>query len=238
MNVLYVGFAQGFQNADKFYLLPQKLINGLIRTGHNVYIFNDRDFARYSNIFRTSRFGVGAVNRKLLEVCKQFQPKLIILAHCEMIANETLDEIRSLCDGVKIVYRNVDPLCSQRNVNCIKRRIGHVDGTFITTAGDVLKQFSHPKSFICFMPNLVDVSIETSRSFDSNDCDIDLFFAGHIYREMEIDYRRNDINILMNSLKGIRYEFIGVFKNSPCVFGQDYMNLLSRSKMGLCINKV
>jgi glycosyltransferase involved in cell wall biosynthesis len=236
MNVLYVGNAQGFQNSDRFYLLPQKLINGMIRIGHNVYIYNDRDYSRYSNVFRSSRFGVNAANNKLLNICKNFQPKLVILAHCEMIKNETLYEIRKICSGVKIVYRNVDPLCDASNIKKIKRRAGHVDGIFITTAGDALKQFSHPDSFICHIPNLVDNSVEVSQSFNNDKCDIDLLFAGHIYRDIR-DHRLYDIKNLLVELSGVNFRVIGVLDDSPCIFGQDYMNILARSKMGLCYNK-
>ena len=48
------------------------------------------------------------------------------------------------------------------NVNKIKRRVGHVDGIFITTAGDSLKQFSHPESFICHIPNMVEICLTMS----------------------------------------------------------------------------
>ena len=236
MNVLYVGNAQGFRNSDRFYLLPQKLINGMMRIGHNVYIFNDRDYARYSNIFRSSRFGVKAANSKLLEICRDFRPSLVVLAHCEMIKNETLYEIRKICKGVKIVYRNVDPLCDESNVRKIKRRAGHVDGIFITTAGDALKQFSHPDSFICHIPNMVDNSVEVAQSFNNNNCDIDLLFAGHIYRDIN-DHRLRDIKKLLAELKEINFRVIGVLEDSPCIFGQEYMDILARSKMGLCYNK-
>ena len=236
MKVLYVGYAQGFQNADKFYLLPQKIINGFTRSGHNVYVFNDRDYARYSNIFRSSRLGIPAVNRKLLEVCGHFQPALIVLGHCEMIANETLARIRSICAGVKIVYRNVDPLCYENNVRNIMQRSGHVDGIFITTAGEILKQFAHPDTFVCHMPNLVDNTIETSRAFASDQCDIDLLFAGHMLGDDD-EYRRSELNNLINALHGINFRVVGAVEGSPCIFGQEYMNLLARSKMGLCINK-
>ncbi|HKK16121.1 MAG TPA: glycosyltransferase [Gammaproteobacteria bacterium] len=236
MNVLYVGNAMGFQNADRFYLLPQKLVNGMVRIGHNVYIYNDRDYSRYSNPFRTSRFGVGAANRKLLEICRSFQPKLVILAHCEMIQNETLAEVREICQDVRIIYRNVDPLCDASNIKKINNRMGHVDGVFITTAGEALKQFSHPDSFICHIPNLVDSSVEVSQSFSCENCDIDLLFAGHVYRDIR-DHRLNDIKKLVAELGDINFRVIGVLDNSPCIFGQDYMDILARSKMGLCYNK-
>ena len=236
MNVLYVGFAQGFLNADKFYLLPQKLVNGMVRIGHNVYIYNDRDYSRYSNLFHSSLIGAKAANTKLKEICKSFQPKLVILAHCEMIKNETLYEIRKICKGVKIIYRNVDPLCDASNIKKINNRAGHVDGIFITTAGDVLKQFSHPHSFICHIPNLVDNSVEVSQSFNNDKCDIDLLFAGHIYRDIR-DHRLYDIKKLLAELKEVNFRVIGVLDGSPCIFGQEYMDILARSKMGLCYNK-
>ena len=235
MRVLYVGNSGGIKNAGLFYLFPPRLINGLTREGHNVHVFNDRDIARNSNIFKSSRLGIKKTNEALIQTCRNFMPHLIIIAHCENISNNTLDEIRTICDGVKIIHRNVDPLSSEFNVSRIKNRINHVDGIFITTAGDALKQFTSNKTFSAFLPNPVDLSIDTGKAFSATTYDADLFFAAGAMREN--DHRTILISDLLKKTATIKSEIIGAGINKKSLFGLPYMNKLASVKMGLVINK-
>ena len=63
-----------------------------------------------------------------------------------------------------------------------------------------------------------------------------MLFAGNISRDIE-DHRRQNIYKLIGALKDIQFKVIGILDNSPCISGQEYMDLLSRSKMGFCYNK-
>ena len=236
MKILYVGTAQGFGNADKFYLIPQKLINGFVRAGHNVYVFNDRDYARYSNIFRSRKFGVKQMNTKLLEICRDFMPDLVVLGHCEDVTNQTLDDIRGINKDIKIVYRNVDPLSDAGNTEDIENRAGVVDGIFITTAGDVIKQFEKGRTIVRHMPNPVDLSIETAKAF-KNDCPTDVFFAGRFLRHAETDHREATLRHLVEALPDARFDIYGGGMNDRLIFGHQYIDALGRAKIGLCLNK-
>lgn len=236
MRILYCGTAQGFENAAKFYFTPQKLINGFTRLGHNVYVFNDRDVARYSNIFRSQSRGAKAMNKKLIEDCRSYQPHMIVLGHCKNITNETLAEIRRICPGVRMMYRNVDPLHSPNNVKDIQQRVGQVEAIFITTAGDALAQFAHPKTQTCFMPNPVDPALETERAYANPDADIDFLFLGSVLRD-QYDHRQDTAKYLIDNAQGIRLHIGGAGVNDGRVFGAAYYALLGRSKMGLCMNK-
>lgn len=234
MNILYVGSCQGFREAGKSYYIPKKLVNGFTRNGHNVYTFNDRDFARFSNIFRSRKWGIAPVNKKLIEVCEEFAPELIVLGHCEMVWNKTLETIRGVCPGVKIVYRNVDPLIHVQNVKDIKRRVGAVDGIFVTTAGESLRQFASDAGFVTFMPNPVDSAVDRAQSF-ANDCTHDLFFAGGPLGET--DARRDLVKSLLSARPDLRFSVHGCGLNSDYLFGKAYMDRLAESKMGLCLNR-
>ena len=235
MKILYVGTAQGFLNADKIYLTPQKLIQGFTRNGHCVYPFNDKEYARYSNIWRSSRRGIKQANEKLIDVCRQMHPDLIVLGHCKHIANETLEEIRSFLPDIKIIYRNVDPLHSKPNVRDIHQRVGVVDGIFITTAGQDLAQFSHPKTFVCHMPNMVDPSVETGRAFE-HDGKYDFFFAGSVLRD-QYDQRQDVLALIQEKCSDMRLGIYGANQGQEKLFGHRYLDTLANSKMGLCINK-
>lgn len=236
MRILYVGTSQGFENAAKFYFTPQKLINGFTRLGHNVYMFNDRDVARYSNIFRSQSRGKAAMNAKLVEDCKAYKPHLIVLGHCKNVSNDTLAEIRAALPGVRMLYRNVDPLHSEDNCKDIMQRSGHVEGIFITTAGDALKRFSNPKTKVCFFPNPVDYALETERAFANPNADIDFLFLGSVLRD-QYDHRQDTVQYLLRNKDNINVHIGGAGVNEGRVFGAAYYELLGRSKMGLCMNK-
>ncbi|HNQ91751.1 MAG TPA: glycosyltransferase [Alphaproteobacteria bacterium] len=237
MRVLYVGYIQGFGNADKFYLIPQRMLNGLTRAGHNVYCFNDRDHARASNIFGSSKLGIGPMNRNLVKVCKDFYPDLIILAHCTHVKNETLEEIRSVVKNVKIIHRNVDPINDKGNVERIKDRTPYVDGIFITTAGPALQQFAGERAFAAFFPNPVDSSIDTGRAFEQSTYEADLFFAASSIGKD--DHRQKLVTDIMADLAGtnVKFDIIGAGLNDRRLFGIDYMNRLAVCKTGLIANK-
>ena len=142
MQILYVGNAQGLNNIQKYYLTEQRLINGLTRIGHNVYCFNDRDHARWSNPLRTQSLGVSSMNKSLVTASEQYKPDVILLSHCKNVSNETLNKIKAFIPKLKIIYTNVDPLNATDNVRDIEQRVGVADSIFITTAGDGLRQFA------------------------------------------------------------------------------------------------
>lgn len=231
-----MGNGPGLEGAAKFYFTPQKLINGLTRLGHNVITINDRDLARYANIFRSQNFGIKAMNRKMVEICRAYQPEMIMLGHCKNVSNETLAEIREVCPGVKMTYRNVDPLHSKDNVGDIMQRVGHVESIFITTAGESLGQFSHPKTVVGFMPNPVDPALETERAFDNANADVDFLFLASVLRDQH-DHRAITARYLVDHADGLNLHIGGAGINEGRVFGAAYYQLLGRSKMGLCMNK-
>ncbi|MGH1378169.1 MAG: glycosyltransferase [Alphaproteobacteria bacterium] len=236
MNILYLGNVQGFVNAKKYYFIPQRLINGFTRLGHNVYAFNDRDYARYSNILRSQKRGKKKLNEKVIEFCKEYQPDLIILGHCKNITNDTLSEIRKHVKGVKIAYRNVDPLSSEKNVEDIMQRVGHVDSIFITTAGDSLNKFSNNAGGVYFMPNPVDPALDTRCAFKNSNADIDVLFLASFLRD-QYDHRHITAKYLLQNKEDLTIQIGGAGINENRIYGKQYFDMLERSKMGLCINK-
>lgn len=235
MRILYVGNFGGIENFKRFYLFPQRIVNGLIRNGHNVQVFNDKDVARLSNPFKSSRMGIKKTNALLIQNCEDFRPEMIILAHCQFIHNDTLGRIRALCPGVKIVHLNVDPLSDTGNCDRIRHRVGHVDGIFITTAGDALKAFSSSETFAAFLPNPVDRAIDTGRAFAADTYTSDLFFAAGAMRQN--DHRQVMVSHVVQAIPDMVIDIYGAGINDRKIFGMAYMSALASAKMGLVINK-
>ncbi len=235
MKILYVGSSGGLENTGRFYLFPPRIINGFIRNGHQVQVFHDKDVARLSNPLKSSRWGIRKTNALLLKNCRDYMPDLVILAHCQFISGDTVSAIRGICPSAKIVHLNVDPLSDTGNAIRIQHRVGSVDGIFITTAGDSLKTLTHPNTFAAFIPNLVDISIDTGRAFENKNYTADLFFAAGAMRTN--DHRQVLVTNLLKKTSGLIVDIYGTGINNKKIFGVDYMNKLASSKMGLIINK-
>jgi hypothetical protein len=241
LNVLLVGNFYGAGNGGAFYMIMPKLMNGFIRAGHNAYAYNDREIARARNPFGSRKFGVLPANERLADVARDLRPDLVVLGHCEMIWNRTLARIREAAPGVRIVYRNVDPLIHAQNRKDIARRAGHVDGIFITTAGEPLREFARPPSgsnpgtFVAFMPNPIDPAIDWRRSFAAESHAADVFFAAGPLGED--DPRKALVEHLRRAVPEARFDLRGNPFGRPYLFGAAYLDALAATKMGLSINR-
>lgn len=235
MRILQVGNAQMRRFGKARVSTEHKLNKGFIRNNHHVLHFSDRDMASFLAPFGLRDLGIGKMNRKLLETACNFQPDLILLGHCDLVKNSTLEAIRTSVPEVRIAYRNVDPLFVPHNVEAIHRRTSTVDAIFITTAGPGLDQFRGRRASIHYIPNPTDASIETLDNSQRDDLPYDLFFCGNSNEHTE---RKNTIVSLCENLKStdVTFKTFGYF-DEPSVWGQDYEAVLSRSKMGLNLNR-
>lgn len=154
-----------------------KLTNGLIRAGHNVVTFSDRDVARASTPLRSRKIGVPGANRRLLELVSAFRPDIVLFGHADTIQPATLMEIRNRLPGIRLAQWNVDPLFEDDNVARIRAKIDYVDRTFVTTAGPLLQELAKAGAPVAFMPNPVDPAIEYGCAFDRDDLPYDVFYA-------------------------------------------------------------
>src|SRR5258707_10477064 len=125
-----------------FYGIPHKLSNGLIREGHSVFNFSDRDVAD-SYFVGVRAVGVPYANRSLIDVCEQIRPDMLLIGHCTIISKSTLLKIRQVVPTIKIAHWNCDALFNQRNVERIRSLLPIVDATFVTTAGRYLASLAN-----------------------------------------------------------------------------------------------
>lgn len=220
-------------NGNFYYNSDSKIYNGLVRAGHAVLAFSDRDVARASNIFGSRKLGIGATNAKLLKIADNFRPDMLLLGHANIIRNDTIAEIKSRYPDMRAALYNVDSLAldsHQDNVKAVHNRLPVVETVFITTGGNLLKQFVTPKNKVSYVPNAVDASCETGRNFERSDLPADLIYC---VGGMEAnDIRIPMIQYLQDHLSDIRLELCGI-AGRPSVWGAAYQDLLKRAKMGL-----
>lgn len=240
MKVLLAGDLHGPDLGANFHMIMPKLAHGFARAGYGVQAFNDRQAARYATPLHSRKLGRRRANAQLLTLCRNFQPDLLLLGHCETIANDTLVAAREPVPGLRIAYLNVDPLpdCAHDNYQRIAQRTDVVDRIFVTTAGDKLRQFAGNRARVHFMPNPIDPSIETLRQFDApaERLPVDLFF-GFMGRakpgdaQGEQDPRVAIASELKRRLPDAALDLRGL-DQSP-VRGQRYFDAIARARMGL-----
>lgn len=212
----------------------RKLFNGMIRNNWKVCEYSERDIAKFEAPLGIKPLGVRAANRRFIETFENFKPDVLLIGHSDLLTNETLKTVKRIAPSVPIIYRNVDPLWRERNVNMIHHRKDVVDAIFVTTAGDPLKQFFTGKNIVGYIPNATDMATETFDNSTKTEFELDLMYCG---RGNQSDDRYPLIVDLHKKLKNkLRFETFGIY-GKPGVYGQGYDHLLETSKMALNLNR-
>lgn len=226
-----------------FFSTSFKISNGLTRLGHNVLNFSDRDVARASNPFGSRKFGIGPANRKLVELAWRFRPDLVLFGHADVIRPDALEEIRANRPGIKLAQWNVDALFEPDNVDRLKDKVGHVDCTFVSTAGARLMELGAPGHKVAYLPNPADPSIERFRAFahPREKLRTDLFFAsgsGTVPRfHAGVETTANKLATqIMHAMPDLRTDFPGIL-GAPHKFGADFEDALATSAMALNLSR-
>lgn len=243
LRIIHVANFSSKPKGAGFFSTSFKISNGLTRLGHNVINFSDRDVARASNILGSRKFGVSPANRKLVELAWRFRPDLIILGHADVIRPESLNEIRANLPSIKIAQWNVDALFEHDNVERLKTKIGHVDCTFITTAGSGLMELASSGYKVAYLPNPADPSIERHCAFahPREALRTDLFFAvgsGSVTRfHAGVETTANALATqIKDAVPNLRADFPGIL-GAPHKFGADFEDALATSAMGLNLSR-
>ena len=224
-----------------------KITNGLIRLGHQVLCYCDRDMERL--------FGIGGHrcffsnkrnNENFLNFCLNVKPDILLLGHADTINTETLLKIREKLPQIKILQWNVDAInpileSGQRNIKNIKSKLAVVDYTLITTADKkLLKIFEPEKNKIGFIPNPADKSIETGRVFENKNPLCDVFFASSLHAQRDFCGSLKDSMEIANILEENCPEAKMLFPRikAPSADGVEYLQLLAQSAMVLNLSRV
>ena len=225
-------------------IAPYKLSHGLIRNGHNVLDFSDRDIAKTFSVFgRLKQLGLKPFNRLFYDYCVDTRPDGIILGHADIITPKTLAQIRKVLPETKILQWNVDcinPQIVPENIKHIKSKIDLVDFTLITTADkSLLAQFEPRKHKVGFIPNPVDKSVEKGTAFQYKDPEWDLVFpsspnsvrefAGRLMRTSDIVTR------LAQNIDMRKVLFSRTMDDN--LVGAEYQRVFANAAMGLCLNR-
>lgn len=234
MRVLHIAYQQLRRYGKTRVSWAQKLSFGLTKNDHYLQTFSDRDVASFEAPLGLRDLGHKKANRRVLEMVEAMEPDLVIAGHCDIISNDTLHAMRTICPGLSIAHCNNDPLFVPSNVERIRSRASVVDAIFVSTGRVELKQFEGHRARVYHMPNPVDSSIETLNNAELTELPVDLLFCSN---SADFTKRLEMIKRFKEALADeLNFKTYGSFGEPP-VWGRDYDRALARSKMGLNLNR-
>ena len=151
-------------NGRLFYNTGKRINNGLIRLGHSVLEFSDRDIVSYYRSLNDYN-GSKKLNQKLLEIISNYVPDVIILGHADLIKIETLEYIKKNYPNIKFAQWFLDRMDTLwiANKKRFLDKIKIMDANFCTTDPKSLN--FNRNNPIYFMPNPVDESFEKLHNY-------------------------------------------------------------------------
>ena len=244
LRILHVTNFNERHDGRLFFNTGRRINNGLIRLGHSILEFSDRDIQKYYKSYKDLS-GSKNLNNKLKKTCYNFKPDLIIFGHADLVSPETLGELKDDYPNLKMSQWFLDPLNKNgpdfiRNKNRILDKSDFMEANFMTTSPDVLN-FLSKKSRNYFIPNPSDSSFETLKNYNKN-CNMDVFFAlSHgvhrgILKSGKFDDRAVFVRKLIERTKNVKFDIYGIDKVQP-IWADHYFKTISNSKMGLNLSR-
>ena len=244
LRILHVTNFNERHDGRLFFNTGRRINNGLIRLGHSILEFSDRDIQKYYKNYRDLS-GSKSLNNKLKKTCYNFKPDVIIFGHADLVSPETLGELKDDYPNLKMSQWFLDPLNKngpdfQRNKNRILDKSNFMEANFLTTSPDVLN-FLSKKTRNYFIPNPSDSSFETLKNYNKN-CNMDVFFAlSHgvhrgTLKSGKFDDRALFVRKLIDKTKNVKFDVYGIDKVQP-IWADHYFKTISNSKMGLNLSR-
>lgn len=232
MKILLVGPGNNHKYGGGFYYsFNRRLINGFIRNGHFVYPYSDRDTADYALGLR--QIGGGFANKRLIDIARDLQPDMLVLLLSYLITPQTVRRIREVVRGVRVAAICIDDIDHAKPAAQFRYLLQEADTGFATTGGETLCRFSSQVP-VAFVPNPVDLSIDTRQAFAEPNHRFDVFFGCHQPAE---DPRWRFVAALKDELPArIRTGLFGNKSGDP-LRGAAYVDALGQSRIGLNLNR-
>jgi glycosyltransferase involved in cell wall biosynthesis len=243
IKILHITNFNERHNGRLHYNTGRRLNNGFVRNNHTVFTLSDRDIIHNSKTI-TDITGTLAFNKKIIKINDTFKPDLIVIGHADNIKDQTFLSLKNSNKNLKFAQWFLDPVSKKgpdytKNKSRLTSKSKFMDCTFLTTSPEAL-DFKIDNSF--FIPNPSDHSFETLNNFEKNP-ENDLFFAmSHgvhrgVLKKGKLDKRESFLKKLIKiANQEIKFDLYG-FSNRQPVWGDDFINVISNSKMGLNLSR-
>ena len=223
--------------------IANKLSKGFIRNNHDVINFSYRGFLSKSLVSDKNP----VINNKVVTICKNYRPDLVIFGHNNILEPETILDIKSKYNSKFVLwyedalgYKGNGPNW-KKNLNLVEKNNNLIDSYFLTTHPSEVKS-KIKRSKMHFLPIPVDENIENLNIFENQHKYKDLFFAfshgvnfGKLKRGKS-DEREFFINTLMNRFPKFNYNILGVSNHEP-KWNYDFYDELSKCKIALNLSR-
>jgi hypothetical protein len=222
--------------------VERKLTNGLIRNGHQVIAFSDREAAMAGSPFGATRTGgLGYANRAFKDLSLAVEPEVLILGQTDVIRPQTVAELRRRLPAMRVAQWSVDALFEPGNMQRLTRNLPVVDATLVTTAGEALAPLARPGKRLGFLPNPVDVSIERGENHLKANLPFDLFYAcGNSADLRDVAGRSWNMDdfarALVQALPSLKPRWVGL-GGQPTLSGAAYQQAIESATIGLNVSR-
>ncbi len=236
----YLRLKTCFQNS-----IASKISNGLIKNGHGVINYPERDLCRYFGFGHMNKFGKKRLQKHLIDFCKSTKPQIVLLGHADNVEPQTLGQIKQMLPNVRFVQWTCDTITAAahyKNIVSMSKFLDYVDTIFVTSGQkEQFEQFKTDKNVISFIPNMVDKAYEFNRMFEQDAPNDLLCCCGgsrHFFgKQTDMNQLVED---LISQIPDLKVFYMGMH-GSPALSGFDYMQAFANANMGLnvsCLNDI
>jgi len=217
--------------------IAHKLSYGFIK--NNIKVFNISD--RIQNFKLNNQI----LNNKLLNICNNVKPDLIIIGHSDKLSSQTLNILKNKNKNLIFSFwyeDSINPLGPDyiSNKIFVEKYIDFIDHFFFTTHPQMVKACKNKYKY--FIPVPCASQFEDLDAYKNKYPIYDIFFAlshgvnrGNL-KKGKIDEREEVLNFINKSIDGLNSNFIGVAGKQP-VWGEDYKKELFNSKLALNLSR-
>ena len=223
--------------------ISNKLSKGFLRNGHDVVNFSYRNYMD-NNLIQQKHT---TLNKKILIICDNYRPDLILLGHNNFLYRENLETLKSKFNlKVSLWYEDAlsfkgDGPNWRKNLSLIENNHDLIDSYFTTTYPDQIKTKIDKKK-LNFLPVPVDENIENLNVYENPNRHKDLFFAlshgvnfGKL-KKGKIDEREKIINSFIKKFPNINYNILGISNELP-KWNYDFLDEINKCKMALNLSR-
>ncbi|MBD1168363.1 glycosyltransferase [Pelagibacterales bacterium SAG-MED06] len=233
------------ENSDGrlFYSFANKLNSGFIKNNHIVETISDRSYIKLNRSILNPFSDIKKFNNKILNTLKNFSPNMLLIGHVFNIKKDVFEYCNK--NDIKICSWYIDSV-SKEFLNKDKKQkflsnLKFIDKCFITSSPKIFKKNKYFKK-IRFIPNPVDSSIDYLKNFNNTDFNFDIFSAiSHgqnrgVLKKGKFDEREKFIKEIIYNLPQLKFASFGMDNFEP-IWGANYYNYLSKSKMAINISR-
>ena len=233
------------ENSDGrlFYSFANKLNTGFIKNNHIVETISDRSYLKLSRSIMNPFSDIKKFNKKILNTLKNFSPNLLLIGHVFNINKDVFNYCKK--NNIKICSWYIDSVSNEFLTKDKKQKflsnLEFIDKCFITSSPKIFKKNKYFNK-IKFIPNPVDASIDCLRNFQKVNFSFDVFSAiSHgqnrgVLKKGKFDEREKFIKEIIYNLPQLKFASFGMDNYEP-IWGSNYYNYLSKSKMAINISR-